>query len=122
MASKTCDEIWKIVRVKVSAQNVRDPMAAHTGFDEVHQGVRTTMQQNIVIRAHQIASSGSARMHTRTGPKNGKLYGSLVDTPTCEQRKIGLTHQAGQECSEPQSSRNWQLVPETGSRWNARPI
>lgn len=59
MASKTCDEIWKIVRVKVSAQNMRDPMAAHTGFDEVHQGVRTTIQQNIMIRAHQIAGSGS---------------------------------------------------------------
>lgn len=76
------DEIGKMVRVKMGYQNVGDLISIHAGFDEVHQGARAKIQQNIVIRAHQIAGGGTARVHIGTGPKNGQLHSALIDTTT----------------------------------------
>lgn len=73
-------------------QNMSDLISIHAGFDEVHQGARAKIQQNIVIRAHQIAGGGTARVHIGTGPKNGQLHSSLIDTTTFENRARSVSH------------------------------
>jgi len=73
---KKRDEIGKMVRVKMGEQHMRDPMAVHAGFDEVHQRARTKIHQERLIRLHQIAGGGAGGMHVCTGTENRQAHRS----------------------------------------------
>jgi hypothetical protein len=71
---KEGDEISKVVRVKMGKQDVRDPVPIHTGPDEVHQGAGATIEEDVLVRAHQIAGRGTRGMHIGPRAKNGESH------------------------------------------------
>lgn len=72
------DEIRKVVRVKMGEENVRDLVPVHSGLNEIHQGARAEIQQNSVIRLHQIAGRSAGGMDISAGAENGELHRSHV--------------------------------------------
>ncbi len=71
---KEGDEIRKVIGMKMGEQDVRDPMPVHPGFDQVHQGAGAEIEEDVLVRAHQIASSGTRGMHIGPGAKNGESH------------------------------------------------
>ena len=51
---KERDEIGEMVGMKMGEQQVRDLVPIHTSFDQVHQGTRAEIQEEVLIRAHEI--------------------------------------------------------------------
>lgn len=52
-----------------------DPMPIHARLDQVHQRAGTEVQEDVLIRAHQVACGGASGMHIGTGAKNGYAHG-----------------------------------------------
>lgn len=88
-----------------------DLVSIHAGLDEIHQGARAKVQENVVIRVHQIPGCSAGRMQIGPGPENGYTHRSHVEYNSAQYHDdMGLTHQAAQGLFVPPSSRGWPLV------------
>lgn len=56
------NKVGEVVGVKMREQDVRDPMPVYPGLDQVHQGTGTKIEQEVLIRTHQIACRSTAGM------------------------------------------------------------
>lgn len=65
-----------MVRVKVRKEDVRDLMAVHTGLDQIHQRARTEIQQERLIRLHQIAGGSAGGMNISAGAEDRQFHSS----------------------------------------------
>lgn len=56
------NEVGKVVGVKMGEQNVRDLVPIDPGLNQVHQGTRAEIKQELLIGAHQIPSRSTGWM------------------------------------------------------------
>ena len=78
---KEGDEVRKMVRVKMGKQDVPDLVPIHPGFDQVHQGAGAKIEENVLVRTHQIARRGPRRVHIGPGAEDRQTHGQL--RPIC---------------------------------------
>ena len=61
------NKVGKVVSVKMGKEDVRDLVPVHTSFDQVHQGAWAEIEQNLLVRTHQLAGRSTRRMHVGSG-------------------------------------------------------
>ncbi|NJL18417.1 MAG: hypothetical protein HC938_15890 [Nitrospira sp.] len=54
---------------------MRDLVPVHAGLDQIHEGARTEIEQNLLVRTHQIAGRSTSGMDVGTGAKNSESHG-----------------------------------------------
>ncbi len=91
---KERDEIGEVVGVEMRKENVRDPVAVDAGFDEIAQGARAKIQQQRLVRTHQITGRRAPRMNVRAGSQNGQLH-RRVPLPVLHMETIPQAKQKG---------------------------
>ena len=56
------NKVGEVVGVKMREQNMRDPVPIDPSLNQVHQGTRAEIKQEVLIGAHQIPSRSTGGM------------------------------------------------------------
>ncbi len=61
-------------------EDVCDLVPVHAGLDQVHQGARAKIEQNLLVRTHQVPGRSTRRMDVGSRPKNRQAHRSNLWT------------------------------------------